>query len=374
MTKSNVIGIIQSFVPGYRKPLFDEMYRQLQPHGLKLEVWHGAPRGHMAARGDAVTGEWSVPIRQHRLPVGSREIFFRNVMKRSRQARAVVAGLASLNMETYLLAADKKVNLMLWGHGKNFTTKNYALDLRLERWLATRSSHIFAYTDEGKDHLVRGSLRADDVTVVVNTTDAAELRRVKAGVTDQTMVNLRAQHSLGEGPVALYVGALDAPKQIPFLIDAFDVVRAKISDVTLVIAGQGHEEESIRSMAASRPHVRMIGRIEAKQFAELAPIVDCLVMPGRIGLVAVDALALGLPVVTTNFPYHAPEAAYLTPGQDSLWTEFEVDAYAQGVAKLLSNDDMRLRMAANAWDRGTGFSAEASAARFVDGILRGLES
>jgi hypothetical protein len=39
-----------------------------------------------------------------------------------------------------------------------------------------------------------------------------------------------------------------------------------------------------------------------------------ILMPGRIGLVAVDALALKLPVLTTDWKYHAPEAEYLAEG------------------------------------------------------------
>jgi hypothetical protein len=38
-------------------------------------------------------------------------------------------------------------------------------------------------------------------------------------------------------------------------------------------------------------------------------------MPGRVGLVAIDALALGLPVHTTDFGFHAPEIEFLQPGE-----------------------------------------------------------
>lgn len=41
-----------------------------------------------------------------------------------------------------------------------------------------------------------------------------------------------------------------------------------------------------------------------------------LLNPGRVGLVAVDALVLGLPVLTSDAGRHAPEIEYLTEGSD----------------------------------------------------------
>ena len=42
-------------------------------------------------------------------------------------------------------------------------------------------------------------------------------------------------------------------------------------------------------------------------FALLGCVCDVMVIPGRVGLVAVDAMALGLPLVTTKHDAHAPE-------------------------------------------------------------------
>jgi hypothetical protein len=49
--------------------------------------------------------------------------------------------------------------------------------------------------------------------------------------------------------------------------------------------------------------------------AALSHVSSAIWMPGRVGLVAVDALALGLPVLTTHFPFHAPELEYLVEGR-----------------------------------------------------------
>ena len=58
-------------------------------------------------------------------------------------------------------------------------------------------------------------------------------------------------------------------------------------------------------MAAARPDVRLIGRADGEALARLSTVVDIVMIPGRVGLVAVDALALGLPIATTTYPVHA---------------------------------------------------------------------
>jgi glycosyltransferase involved in cell wall biosynthesis len=369
-----VIAVIQPFVPNYRRPLFDAIDVELRQHGLRLEVWHDSPKGRVAARGNAASGNWSVPIKQHRLSLGRRNVTFRNVVKQARDVKAVVAGLASTNVETYALALDSRVRLMLWGHGRNFTASNNSLDMKIEQWLARRSTHVFTYTEEGKQHVVDQGLAPEKVTVVVNTTDTQTLRNELASATPELVAELRKAHDLGGARIALFIGAYDEPKQLPFLFDAMDRVAARHSDVVLVMAGAGPEEELVRSMAASRTYARVIGRLEAPQLAQISPAVELLVMPGRIGLVAVDALALGLPIATTRYPFHAPEAAYLRDGEDSLWTDFDVAAYADGVATLLSDEERLTALASAARAKGAEFSVESSARRFVTGILAGLDS
>jgi len=363
---------VQPFVPTYRRPLFDAIGMRLAAENLRLEVWHDFPKGRVAARGNAASGEWSSPIRQHRLSIGRRNVTYRNVRERSRGAVAVVAGLASTNLETYGLAFDPRVNLMLWGHGKNFTARNNPVDAKLERWLTKRSSHLFTYTDEGKQHLVEHGVPHSRVTVVYNSTDTESLRHARSAVTEAEISAIRQRYQLGQARVALFVGAFDGPKRLPFLIEALDEVHRTHPELITLLAGAGPDEETLREAASTRPYVQVIGRLDAAGLAGMSHVAELIVMPGRVGLVAVDALALGLPIVTTEYPFHAPEASYLTSGHDSLWTKFEVGAYADGISNLLENDAELHRLARNARATGVGFSVDQSAQHFVSGIMSGL--
>ena len=136
----------------------------------------------------------------------------------------MVHGLASSNLETYGLARDPDVRLMLWGHGRNFTSAGNRLDDRLEGWLCRRASHLFAYTEAGAKHLTSAGIEPSKITVVRNSTDTELLRRHQLECTTAEVDTLRDRLQLGGKRVVLFVGAFDKPKRLPFLFESVDLM------------------------------------------------------------------------------------------------------------------------------------------------------
>ncbi|MFB2580912.1 glycosyltransferase family 4 protein [Herbiconiux sp. P15] len=372
-SRPNVIAFIQPFVPSYRRGLFDAIARRLEQEGLELEVWHAQPKGIVASRRNSVSGPWSVPITQHRLSFKRRNITYRPVFRDAKRVKAVVTGLASSSLETYRLAADRNINMMLWGHGRNYTAGNNAVDARLEGWLCERATHVFTYTEQGAEHLMEAGVPKEKLSTVVNTTDTVRLREGKEGASAADLDGFRDR--LGIGPaaeVALFVGAFDVPKRLPFLFEAADLVRAARPDFVLVLAGAGPLDDLVAEEAAKRDYVRLAGRLEIDELAVVSNLVDLILIPGRVGLVAVDSLALGVPLVTTDYPFHAPEAEYLDR-ENSVWTANDASSYASGITEILNDPSKLEALKARAAADGLRYSAEQSAENFVTGILAGLE-
>ena len=104
----------------------------------------------------------------------------------------------------------------------------------------------------------------------------------------------------------------------------------------------------------------------------LGRVASYMVIPGRVGLVAVDALALGLPVVTTDFPHHAPEVEYLT-GEALVSTRRSARELAAAMIAFHS-DPMQLQRASNAADGlGKELTIEVTAAAFAGPLLGALQ-
>ncbi|MDP9285539.1 MAG: glycosyltransferase [Actinomycetota bacterium] len=91
-------------------------------------------------------------------------------------------------------------------------------------------------------------------------------------------------------------------KGVPHLFEALRLLVRERPDVTLEIVGDGHERVSLETQAEGLP-VTFVGVLPRADLAARMRSADVLAMPSVVesfGIVAVEALAAGLPVVTTS--------------------------------------------------------------------------
>ena len=254
--------------------------------------------------------------------------------------------------------------------GRNFTSAGNRLDDRLEGWLCRRASHLFAYTEVGAKHLTSAGIEPSKITVVRNSTDTELLRRHQRQCTTAEVDALRDRLQLDGKRVVLFVGAFDKPKRLPFLFESVDLMHKADPSLVLLMGGAGPLDDYVADVAATRPYVTNLGRLDAAALARLSHLTDLLLMPGRVGLVAVDSLALGVPLATTRHAFHAPEVEYLTE-ETSLWSADDPAAYAEAVTALLADPERRSAMVRASISAGDELSSDRSGERFVSGILQG---
>lgn len=308
--------VLQPAFPEYRRPLFDRVDACLARRGHRLVV--SVPRSNSVQRSRR-DGASAPYLAHHRLasmpPWRGRAIPLHYRATRAAAARAdvVVAGLQSSALDTYLLAVSR-TPLVLWGHGAASLGRQGKLDRRLEDTLVRRASAVMTYTERGRD----GALKRYGTKVVAigNSTDTAVLRRAYTSLRSAEVEALRETLTLGTGPTALYVGSLDDYKRIPLLLAAAREAHQQEPGFRLIIAGSGPLLPLVTSEAsrAGSP-TRHLQRADRAMLGRLGRLADVVWMPGRIGLVACDALALGLPVHTAQGAVHAPEVDYLAEGE-----------------------------------------------------------
>ena len=306
---------VQPYVPAYRVPLFDRLGERLRTDGGGLTVASAAPMGLQSARCDAETGPWHTNVRSRSWSTPIGQLRHRSGLgKHLANADVVVMELDAGNLNAWLhLGARRHPPLVLWGHGRSFVSRSHPLTEALRRLLARTAAHVMTYSPAGRAHLIGKGVPAPRVTCVGNSTDTVRLRTLldqrlrrpshKSEAFDQSVIGRN---------VACYVGGLDGDKRVPFLVSAAQVAHSIDPSFLLLVAGSGTEQHLLRSAGeaiAWRP------RASAADLADLAVVSRSIWMPGRVGLVAVDALALGRPVLTTAFPFHAPEFEFLTLGQ-----------------------------------------------------------
>lgn len=108
-------------------------------------------------------------------------------------------------------------------------------------------------------------------------------------------------------PYILFTGTIEPRKNVPVLVETFE--RAALSGWQLVIAGGwGWVSPTVKAQlqaAAARSNVRLLGFVDDRALAALYRDADVFVYPSAyegFGLPVLEAMAAGVPVITTDTP------------------------------------------------------------------------
>lgn len=320
--------LVQPYVPNYRVPLFSRLDELLQEDGGSLTVAASRPDCTMAQRRDEGSGPWLryVDVTSLQSPLG--QIRYRALRPVLDEAPdVVVMELDPSNLNAWTAAARYGERLVLWGHGKTYTGPERPLVAHARTFLARKAHHVMTYTESGRAALVAQGVPPTRVTAIGNATDSIALTQALAQRRQLGTARSLAFDTSVEGRrVFSFIGGMDSDKRIAFLAQAAVAAYAMDPRFLLLAAGSGADERHIDALDAGI--ARRIPRAGVEALADMLSVSEGIWMPGRIGLVACDALVAGVPIHTTSFPYHAPEFDFLRIGYDVLIHSGEAAAYA----------------------------------------------
>jgi glycosyltransferase involved in cell wall biosynthesis len=151
----------------------------------------------------------------------------------------------------------------------------------------------------------------------------------------------------------LFLSRLDEKKGLDILMPAFAKVRRVHPDATLVIAGQGPDNfvkkcRDLARAAGVTDAVIWAGFLEGEDKLAAFAAASVFVLPSyseNFGLAVVEALAAGLPCVLCRGVAISEDVAAAGAG---LLVPPEIEALAEGLIQLLSDEERRLRCTENA--------------------------
>jgi glycosyltransferase involved in cell wall biosynthesis len=161
------------------------------------------------------------------------------------------------------------------------------------------------------DHLIGSSIkhivkeRVGDVIEIPNGVDIVRFNP------DVSSDEIKKRHNLRDEKVILFVGALDKAHQfkgVEILIKAFS--KLKYKKAILMIVGEGGLKDYYQNFAKGigvSKKIIFTGRVSDQDLQKYYALSDLLVLPsttrGEIfGLVLIEAMACGKPVIATNLP------------------------------------------------------------------------
>jgi glycosyltransferase involved in cell wall biosynthesis len=263
-----------------------------------------------------------------------------------------------------------------WGHGRNFQKPpETGAMAAIKRFLSKQVDWWFAYNDLSARVVASYGFPADRITSVGNAVDTTGMKARLCGLEPDEIRQAREAHGISSENIAIYTGGLYPNKRIDFLLEAARRIRARVPDFELIVIGDGPERLKITEAARAETWIHDLGSKNDHDKVPFWAMAKLLLMPGLVGLVVVDSFALGVPLVTTDFPFHSPEIDYLKDGENGCMVKCGEDAaaYAEAVARLLCDPERLERLRAGAISSAAEHTIENMAKNFADGVMRCLK-
>lgn len=214
----------------------------------------------------------------------------------------------------------------------------------------TAVDHFVAVSDFLRNKMIQHGIAPEKITTVHNFIDAAPI-----------------EPSHRRGDYVLYLGRLERIKGIATLLDAIE----PLTDVPLVIAGDGNARELVRAAEArlGKGRVDWRGFVGGRALGELIRNARFLVAPSEwyetFGLILIEAFAHGRAVISSRM---GGMTEIVDHGSDGLLFEAgNVDALRRAILDLWSAPDDAVAMGAAGRDKVLArFSPQAHLRQILD--------
>jgi glycosyltransferase involved in cell wall biosynthesis len=155
-------------------------------------------------------------------------------------------------------------------------------------------------------------------------------------------------------PAAVYAGRHTAEKRLQALVPAIEWARRLIPDLVLDVYGDGPERQQlVGAVARARLDgiVRVHGNVEASVLETALDDAACLVLPSEregYGLVLVEAMAVGCPVVVVAGPDNAATEFVEAGVNGAIAASVDADVLGRAIAEVVGAGNA-LRESTAAW-------------------------
>jgi glycosyltransferase involved in cell wall biosynthesis len=211
---------------------------------------------------------------------------------------------------------------------------------------------------QGADALARLALRRADATRALSRFTSSLVEEVRGrpadGVfptySDLSAFTANPVAELPQRPTALFVGALEAYKNVDGLTAAWRRIARELPEARLVIVGKGSRREPVERLARELPEsVEHVHELDPAEVAAALDDATLLVLPSwpeGLGRVVIESFARGRGVVATaaggipDLVTHGQEGLLIPPADE--------DALVEALLRVLRDRDLAARLGAAA--------------------------
>jgi 1,2-diacylglycerol 3-alpha-glucosyltransferase len=224
----------------------------------------------------------------------------------------------------------------------------------VHKWLKEfmqKCQHIIIPSESLRDYLVKEYGLEERYTVVPTGTNLEPFVNADGKT-------LRAEKGWQDETILISVGRLAPEKNWETLLQAFAKVYPKHPNLRLVLIGDGPAKDSLQALAAElgiAERVTFTGSVpfeEVPAYLKAADVFSFASVTETQGLVTIEAMAAGLPVVAVD---GSGTRDIVEHGKQGFLVENDADALAKGLNKLLSDAQKMKRFSHNALKKANSF-------------------
>jgi len=363
-TRVKRVVFVQKFVPHYRLPLFENLRSQFAQQGIEFVLIYGQPDAYEGSKIRMEYPDWGTRVKSLIIPLPgkfTRYLYWQGVVFKIKRGDVVIVEHASKLLDNYLLFALQQlrwISLCYFGHGKNFQGhREIGPARKLKQLMVKRIARWFAYTEISRQALLDQDVPDSRITVVNNT--------------------LTVSKTLKESDVSrhksrfVYIGGLYKEKRLDLVFETMQKLQLEYPEIELQIAGTGPDQQKVESFAKDHNWCTYVGPVFGEERDKFLFGATAIVMPGPVGLVAIDSFHYATPILTTQSDNHGPEVAYLEHDVNAmiLNDRGDSDSYLHLVKKFLQSaeDIERIREACR--QSAEQYNIHDTSLKFVDGVL-----
>lgn len=354
------VVFVQKFVPHYRLPFFERVRDQLAKKDIEFVLLYCEPDPYEKSKVKMVTPEWGVEVKTKHFSLAGRYLYWGGIVKHLKRGDIVIAEHAAKLIDNYLFFALRQIGWIkmgYFGHGENFqATTELKISAIIKKMVLKRVDHWFAYTEVSRQSLLKQSVDDSIITVVNNTLDVPE--------------NVNLGQQAPEENTCVYIGGLYSLKKLPLLIDAATIVQSKITDFKLHFVGDGPDMDVLKEAANTRPWITVHGGLYGVERDSVLAQSNAILMPGLVGLIAIDSFQFERPILTSDAGEHSPEIAYLEDNYNCLIDTGNVTAqsYAELMVKYLEDKTLQSKLKDGCRQSAERYSIDNMAENFSRGL------
>ena len=370
MDRRKQVLIAYKSMPHYRIDFFCRLKEALKVENIDLDVVYGNSKDYN--RKDEAKLEWAIYRPNYLFTFLKKSFYWQPIFDLIRKKDLVIVEQANSLIINYILIFTRHLfgfKFAFWGHGKDRQSSENTFSAWLKRKLIKNCDYWFAYTNSVERYLQKWGYDAKKISVVNNTLDTQKIHHELLSVTTNEKEAIMNELNIDQtNDIAIYCGSLYSGKRIKFLIESAELVYMQNSAFRLVIIGSGDDVEFVKSSASNKPWIIYIGPKFGHEKALYFSIAKVFLMPGNVGLAAIDSFCYEIPMILCELNTHGPEVDYLINGNNCVFTKNDKVDFANQTNFILKNNSKLENLKVGCRSSLNQFTLENMVANFVDGI------